>query len=108
VTETSTSAIVLYGKPGCGLCEETRDLLRAILDRRAAEGLPSPTIVERDILTDQALHDAFGSTIPVVEVGGRRLELAIGGGTLRRFLADVLDSGTNPDARGGVVAEASR
>lgn len=83
--------LVLYGKPGCGLCDETRELLEALLARRSAEGLPSPALVERDILADDRLRDAFGSTIPVVEYSDRRLELAIGGGTLRRFLAEALD-----------------
>ena len=90
---------MLYGKPGCGLCDETRELLEALLARRRDDGLASPALVERDILSDPALGDAFGSTIPVIEYGDRRLELAIGGGTVRRFLAETLD---------GHAAEAER
>ena len=70
MTDTSLPELVLYGKPGCGLCDESRELLETLLARRAADGLPAPTLVERDILADPALRDAYGSTIPVLEYGG--------------------------------------
>ena len=34
--------LVLYGRPGCGLCDEARGLLIALLDERAHAGLLSP------------------------------------------------------------------
>jgi glutaredoxin len=91
MNETTATELVLYGKPGCGLCDETRELLKALLARRTADGLPSPELVERDIRSDPALEAAYGSTIPVLEVAGQTLELAIGGAVLRRFLAEALD-----------------
>ena len=51
-----------------------------------------PTLVERDIETDPAWERAFFSTIPVVELGDRRLELATSAAKLRRLLTDVLDA----------------
>jgi hypothetical protein len=84
--------LILYGRPGCGLCDETRALLDALLDARARAGLRSPVIIERDIETDPALQRAFFATIPVVELGGRRLELATSGAKLGRLLVDVLDA----------------
>jgi hypothetical protein len=70
-----------------------RDARPAARHPRASRGggLSSPALVERDILADPALLEAFGSTIPLLELDGRRLELAIGAGTIRRFLADALD-----------------
>ena len=65
--------LVLYTRPGCGLCDETRDVLEALLTRRArpAES-PVPRLAERDIDADPALERAFFSDIPVIEIAGRR------------------------------------
>ena len=84
--------LVLYGRPGCGLCDETRSILLALQEQRARAGLAVPTLVERDIETDPAWERAFFSAIPVVELGDRRLELATSAAKLRRLLTDVLDA----------------
>jgi hypothetical protein len=84
--------LVLYGRPGCGLCDETRVLLAVLLHERATTGRPIPTLVERDIETDPALERAFFASIPVVELGQRRLELATSAAKLRRLMSDVLDA----------------
>lgn len=84
--------LVLYSRPGCGLCDETRTLLAALLDERRRAGLPTPTLVERDIETDPAWEQAYFTSIPVVELGDRRLELATSVAKLRRLLTDVLDA----------------
>ena len=83
--------LILYGRADCGLCDETRQLLRALLAERATAGLPTPTLQERDIDVDPALQRAFFATIPVVELGDRRLETVTSAAKLRRLLADVLD-----------------
>jgi hypothetical protein len=83
--------LILYARPGCGLCDETRIVLGALLARRRAEGRPAPTLIERDIATDPELERAFFTDIPVVELGGRRLALATSPGRIDRLLADVLD-----------------
>jgi glutaredoxin len=84
--------LILYGRPGCGLCDETRSLLTALLDERATTGRPIPALVERDIEADPALERAFFASIPVVELGDRRLELATSAAKLRRLMSDVLDA----------------
>jgi len=84
--------LVLYGRAGCGLCDEARGILTALLDERARAGLPVPTLRERDIAADPAWERAYFTTIPVVELGDRRLELATSATKLRRLLADVLDA----------------
>ena len=83
--------LILYGRPECGLCDEIRTLLRAMLAERAAAGLPTPALRDIDIDTDPALEREFFATIPVVELGGRRLETVTGAAKLRRLLSDVLD-----------------
>ena len=83
--------LYLYARAGCHLCEETRTALVQLLADREAAGLPSPTLVERDIDTDEDWQRAFMTTIPVVELARRRLELATSPARIRRLLADVLD-----------------
>jgi glutaredoxin len=84
--------LILYGRPECGLCDEARDLLQALFAERAAAGLPTPTLRYIDIDTDPALQRELFATIPVVELGGRRLETVTSASKLRRLLADVLDA----------------
>jgi hypothetical protein len=83
--------LVLYGRPGCHLCEDARVVLDALLADRAARGLPAPAVSERSIEDDEALHRRFVFTIPVVAFGDRELELATTPAKLRRFLAETLD-----------------
>jgi glutaredoxin len=56
--------VVLYGRPGCHLCDDAR----AILVRVCAQ---HPfALVQRDIETDDALHRAYLERIPVVTIDG--------------------------------------
>jgi hypothetical protein len=84
--------LYLYARAGCHLCDDTRRALVLLLAERRAAGLPSPTLVERDIDTDEAWQRAFMTTIPVVELRGQRVELATSPSRIRRLLADVLDA----------------
>ena len=83
--------LFLYTRAGCHLCDDTRSALVQLLAERRAAGLASPTIVERDIDTDETWQRAYLTTIPVVELSGRRLELATSVTRIRRLLAEVLD-----------------
>jgi hypothetical protein len=87
--------LVLYTRPGCHLCDEARDSIQSVLEDRAARGLPIPRRVERDIDRDPDLRAAYGATIPVVELGDRRLDLAISAGRIRRLLTQTLDEGVD-------------
>jgi hypothetical protein len=82
--------LVLYARPGCGLCDETRTTLHALLAERSARGLPVADLVERDIDTDEDWHRRYAFTIPVVVLGERELELATSPAKLRRLLEDGL------------------
>ena len=84
--------LILYGRAGCGLCDKARELLRALLDERAAAGRPTPIVREIDIQSDPTLERRFFATIPVVELGDRRLETVTSAAKLRRLFADVLDA----------------
>ena len=88
--------LVLYGRPGCHLCEDTRALLDALLADRTARGLPAPGLVERSIEDDADALARYALTIPVVAYGSQVLELATGVTALRRFLGDALDNGARP------------
>ena len=78
--------LFLYGRDGCHLCDEARDLLAVLLAERADAGLPVPKVVERDIESNPDWERDFMTTIPVVELGGRRLELATSAARIRRLL----------------------
>ena len=84
--------LVLYARPGCHLCVETRAALEAILAERRRHGLDAPGLVERDITTNLEWERAWFAEIPVVEVGDRRLTLATSPARLRRFLDEALDA----------------
>jgi glutaredoxin len=58
-----TARLVLYGRPGCHLCDDARVVLERI-------GEP---FAEVDITTDDALHVAYLERIPVVALDGREL-----------------------------------
>ena len=91
MTDAPLPDLVLYGRAGCALCAEARELVTAMLDDRRSRGLPTPDLVERDIDTDDAWQRAYFDRIPVVELGDGRIETVIGAAKLRRLLADQLD-----------------
>jgi hypothetical protein len=84
--------LVLYGRVGCHLCDEAHRTLTTLLAERQRDGRPAPGLQVRDIDTDPAWRSAYAATIPVVELGDRRLELVTSATRLRRLLADVLDA----------------
>ena len=74
--------VVLYGRPGCHLCDDAR----ALLERIRAE-LPF-ALVERDIEQDDALHRAYLERIPVIALDGEELfDFFVDEAELRRRLA---------------------
>jgi hypothetical protein len=56
--------IVLYGRPGCCLCDDARDVLLRV---RAAHPF---SLRERDIESDDGLLAAYLERIPVVTIDG--------------------------------------
>jgi glutaredoxin len=72
--------IVVYGKPGCHLCDDAR----AVLERVGAP------FEEIDITTDDALHAAYLERIPVIAIDGReRFEFFVDEAALRALLGKV-------------------
>ena len=88
---TSLPELFLYTREGCHLCEEAHAVVQGLLEDRAARGRRTAALRERDITTDPGWERQFFATIPVVELGGRRLELATSPLKLRRFLDEALD-----------------
>lgn len=84
--------VVLYGRPGCHLCDEAREVVRAVCDELAVgwreidvDAAPTPP-------GGRPLAQEYGELVPVVEVDGvRRGYWRIDAGRLRRALlqADV-------------------
>jgi hypothetical protein len=74
--------VVLYGRPGCHLCDDAR----AVLERLRGE-LPF-ALVERDIERDDALHRTYLERIPVIALDGEELfDFFVDEAELRRRLA---------------------
>ncbi len=88
---TPLPEVILYTRPGCELCDETRLMLQGLLEERATRGARIAHFRERDIAADQRTEQDMFDRIPVVELGGRRLEYATSLSRLRRFLDDGLD-----------------
>jgi hypothetical protein len=90
MTDGAAPELILYGRPGCGLCDDTRESLAVAIEERRAAGRRVPSVVERDISRDPLLSEELGHRIPAVELGGRRLELVTSVGRLRRLMTEVL------------------
>ena len=80
------SDLVLYTRPGCHLCDDARRLVLELLEERAARGIPTPHLVERDITANPDWERAYFTTIPVLELDDRRLDLALSPAKVRRLL----------------------
>jgi glutaredoxin len=83
--------LVLYGRPGCHLCDDAQATLDALLRDRARRGLPAPSIRTVSIDDDPELQRRYAFTIPVVVLADREVELATSPARLRALLAEVLD-----------------
>jgi glutaredoxin len=80
MSAATEARLVLYGKPGCHLCDDARTVLELV-------GAPFQEI---DITTDDALHAAYLERIPVVTLGGKeRFELFVDEAALRGLLSKV-------------------
>ena len=74
--------VVLYSRPGCGLCDRAREVLEAQRARTPFE------LTDIDISGDDALELEFGIRIPVVSVDGReRFEVEVDPAELARLVA---------------------
>lgn len=74
--------VTLYSRPGCGLCDEAREVLQAVRERIGFD------LREIDISGDDALERAYGVRIPVVVVNGEELfEISVDEGELEAALA---------------------
>jgi glutaredoxin len=76
--------LTLYGKPGCHLCEEAREVVLTVRERHPFE------LEEIDITRDPALEALYRERIPVVVIDGEEaLELVIEATELERCLASM-------------------
>jgi glutaredoxin len=74
--------VILYSRPGCGLCDRAREVLEVQRARTPFE------LTEIDISGDDALELEFGIRIPVVSVDGReRFEVEVDPAELARLVA---------------------
>lgn len=78
----STHVVVLYGKPGCHLCDDALELLRRLEERYTF------TVAEIDIRSDPALFRRYDIRIPVLVIDGQHeLDAPIKEQQLRKLLA---------------------
>jgi glutaredoxin len=76
--------VTLYGKPGCHLCEEAREVVDAVRAERPFD------LEEVDITRDPELESRYRERIPVVAIDGEEaLELVIERSELERRLASM-------------------
>ena len=81
-----TPKVTLYGKAGCCLCDDAKDVLKAVRAERPFE------LEEVDVSLDPALNRVYGERIPVVAVEGDELfEYHVDAAELRQRL-DTLGS----------------
>jgi len=76
--------VTLYGKPGCCLCEEAREVVATVRESVSFD------LEEVDVSLDPVLHRRYGERIPVVAVDGEDvLELYVDAVALERLLGRV-------------------
>ena len=76
------TAVALYWAPGCHLCEPAKATTRAVC---AELGIP---LEEVDISGDALLEERHRTSLPVVEIDGRRaFKYVVDEGELRQRLA---------------------
>jgi redox-sensing transcriptional repressor len=96
------SVVVLYGRPGCHLCDEARTVLESVRREQPFE------LIERDIEADDALLAAYLERIPVVTLDGEELfQFVVDEAVLRDRLARVREMSAEVPASGGEDAAAS-
>jgi glutaredoxin len=59
--------VTLYGKPGCHLCDDAREVVERVRARHPFE------LREVDVSLDPELYREYGERIPVLEVDGEEL-----------------------------------
>ena len=76
--------VTLYGKPGCCLCDEARQVVAGVRENVAFE------LEEVDVSLDPVLHRRYGERIPVLAVDGQdALELHVEAAALEDLLGRV-------------------
>ena len=75
-----------YTRDGCELCAETRDSLQDAMEARVMRGDPIARVREVDIDADPELTARYGDLIPVLELNGQELPLAMGRRAIDGFL----------------------
>jgi hypothetical protein len=81
------TVVVLYGRDGCCLCDDAREILLQVRSRRPF------VLEERDIEDDDTLLSAYLERIPVVAIDGvEQFELFVDETELERRL-DIVGSG---------------
>ncbi len=78
--------LVLWRSDRCHLCEDATALVGQLLEERAAAGRATPRLAVRRIAEDPAVERELFEQVPVLEVEGRRLPLAVRLGPIRAFL----------------------
>jgi glutaredoxin len=87
------SVVVLYGRPGCCLCDEARAVLERVRAQQPFE------LIERDIERDEGLLRAYLERIPVVTLDGEELfDFAVDETVLREWLGKVPRMTDDPSA----------
>ena len=79
--------VTLYGKPGCHLCDDAREVVERVRAKHSFE------LREVDISLDPALFREYGERIPVLELDGEELfEFFVDEAELRRRVDRVVGS----------------
>ncbi|UFS58035.1 glutaredoxin family protein [Subtercola endophyticus] len=64
--------LTLIGKPGCHLCDDARDVIKAVVAAvESRADAPEIVMSELSILDDPALFDEHVEDIPVIMINGK-------------------------------------
>ena len=75
-----------YRRDDCGLCDEARLALQAVMEERARHGSPNPRVRYVNISGRPELEQRYGARVPVIAVGSDEISLVMSGRAIAVFL----------------------
>ena len=79
-----------YRRDDCGMCDDARRALQALMEERARRGSPNPRVRYVNVSGRPELEERYGARVPVIAVGADEISLVTSGRAIAVFLDRVM------------------